>query len=378
MNGLTTRTTLARLCALSTMFALWPTAAGAQTTLDTGKAALVVDTPDHSESAKREAAVAPPKTNKGNQALAVSAWNSGDYVGAERAFRAWLASESSGSEGQILALNGLGHLLREEGRSAEARQMFMEVTTAPNVESYQKLSGLMGLADVDMDTGALQASIGEWNTALELARRQSDVRWESAILRELGRTWVKSGSAARAEPLLRRSLSLAESSEPDKPLEIAASLDALAEYYRAVDKLALAEDTWLRALKIERAQLGDEHPVTALSMGWLAGVYLRAGQIRSGVPVRRARGGRNEPERFGDVSPPAAVALANLAWFEQHASKLDSRCKSFAGTAINTMLQFPELRTQTKAVMQSYEGILKTLHRDHEAKALDVQIRAFR
>ena len=174
--------------------------------------------------------------------------DSGDYQAAERVLREWLGSEPVGSVSRLMVQNTLADLLREEGREAEARRLFSQIVDAPGVPPPLRLSALIGLADADLLRGDWKASVEEGNMALEIARGEGDEQSEGIVLRGLGRAWLKAGSAARAEPLLRRSLSKLENDAAAPPLQVSESLGALAEYYRAGNKLALAEDAWSRAL----------------------------------------------------------------------------------------------------------------------------------
>ena len=186
--------------------------------------------------------------------------------------------------------NALADLLREEGRRTEARQLFSQIVDAPSVTPQLRLSALIGLADIDLHLGEWKTSVDEGNTALEIARGEGDTQSEAIILRGLGRAWLKAGSAARAEPLLRRSLSKLESDPAGPPLQVSESLGALAEYYRAGNKLALAEDAWSRALTIKRTLFGEAHPQVAYLMEELCGSFIRREANRASPAIMpRAR-----------------------------------------------------------------------------------------
>ena len=302
--------------------------------------------------------------------------NSGDYVAAERVVREWLAKEPAGTDAYTIAQDNLADLLREEGRSVEARRLFTLIVNTPNVKAQVRLNALIGLADVDLHQGDVKTSIDEWNTALDLARRRQDTDSEAIILRGLGSAWLHSGSAARAEPLLRRSLKMAESSPAAAPLELASSLSAMAEYYREANKLALAEDAWSRALAIDRATFGENHPQVALLMEMLADAYSARGE--TGLARDNAtRAADMMRQWFGDESPATATALANLALVEERAHTFGPAATHYE-SAIRILRRSPDLLPALKVVMQRYAGVLKALHRDHEAKALDSEVLSFR
>lgn len=333
-------------------------------------AGIFAQQPSHDDAAR-------PESFATRQARLVSSYHrSGDYHAAEASLRDWLAAEPAASPMHLTVQNNLAHLLREEGRNTEARQLFAQTIDSPGVTPDQRLSALIGLADIDEQRGTSKASIDEWNSAVELAHNSGDTTSEADALRGLGHTWLCAGSPARAEPLLRRSLRMVENDTTASPLQVAASLGAMAEYYHTENKLALAEDAWSRALAIERKVLGDAHPQVALLMEMLAGVYSERGEKELARDYAE-RAVDSMRQWFGDASPAAGASLANLAMVEQRAHTLDNAAHHYQ-TAIGILRGFPELAPTLKVVLQRYAGVLKAMHRDREAKALDSEVKAFR
>ncbi len=302
--------------------------------------------------------------------------DSGNYPAAERALRELLTQQPTGSVPRTTVQDALADLLREEGRNAEARQLFNQIVDAPGATSRQRLSALTGLADVDQQQANWKTSIDEWNAALETARREGDAREEAVILRGLGRTWLNAGSTARAEPLLRRSLRMVESDREAGPLDVATSLVAMGEYYSAGNKLALAEDAFDRALAMERAVLGDNHPQVALVTGLEAEVYSRRGESDLACDYAR-RSADLMRQWFGDGATATATAMASLALVEQRAHTLGAAAGHYE-SALRILRRSPELHATMQIVMRRYAGVLKAMHRDREAKALDTEVKAFR
>jgi hypothetical protein len=302
--------------------------------------------------------------------------DSGDYWAAERVLREWLGSEPVGSVSRPMVQNTLADLLREEGRPAEARQLFSQIVDAPGAPPQLRLNALIGLADVDLLRGDWKTSVDEGNTALEIARGAADTESEAIVLRGLGRAWLKGGSAARAAPLLRQSLSKLENDAAAPPLQVAESLGALAEYYRAANKLALAEDAWSRALTMKRALFGETHPQVASLLERLADVYSARGESSLACDYA-TRAADIMRQWFGEGSPASAAALANLALAEQRAHALGAAANHYQA-AVRALRRSPELLPMLKIVMQRYAGLLKAMHRDREAKAIDTEIKAFR
>jgi len=301
--------------------------------------------------------------------------NAGDYQAAECALREWLASETAGTRTYTMIQDALGDLLREEGRNAEARELFNEVLRSPAATAEYRITALLGLADVDLHLGDFRTSIEEWNSALDLARTEQYAVLQADALRGLGASWLQSGSPARAEPLLRRSVKMLED-DNSAPLELAASLSALANLYQAEHKPSLAEAEWSRALEIDRKVLGDNHPQTAFLMEMLGEVYSERGESSLAIDYS-SRAADAMRQWFGESSPVTASALANLAQVEERAHTLSAAAKHYEA-AVRVLRHYEGVGPRLKKLIQQYADLLKSMHRDQEAKALDNEAKAFR
>jgi tetratricopeptide (TPR) repeat protein len=303
----------------------------------------------------------------------------GDYPGAERVLREAVLSSECDPELRATIQNNLADLFREEGRNTEAQPIFLAVLGERAASSRQKIAALIGLADIDRQTEKQEASIDRWNQVLEICRREKDEKTEAIALRGLATTWLQSGSLARAEPLLRRSLRIMENN-PDTPPELlASSVATMGELYRAENKLALAENEWLRALQINRKALGETHPQVAWLMEMLADVYSARGDF--GLAREYAtKAFQIMLGSFGENSMPVAAALTNRALVEERANNPEAAANDYA-RALDIARGHPESRFLRTALVQRYAMLLKAMHRSREAKALvsqsDIQSQSF-
>lgn len=293
---------------------------------------------------------------------------SGDYKGAERVLREMADSPTPDDESRAFIRNNLADLLREEGRMEEARQLFIQTIDAPGVTERLRAGALIGLADIDRQQADWESSIHRWNEVLEVSRREHDDAMETIALRGLGSTWLRSGNASRAEPLLRRALNLIES-DPDMPPEEAAGAhSALAELYRSENKLALARNEWTRALEIDRPLLGETHPQVAILMEMLSDVYSALGEFNTALDYA-SKASASMTCSFGEDSMPVATALTNQAGVEQRANDLDAAARHY-DRAIHIARLYPEHRPLQMTMMERYAALLKVMHRTREARAL--------
>jgi tetratricopeptide (TPR) repeat protein len=298
--------------------------------------------------------------------------DAGDYAHAEALMREALATKTHDLGTADMIRNALGDLLREQGRFSEAELLLSETLHREGIGWRERVNALTGLADIDRQTRDWKASGEKWNEALTIARARNDRTTEAIATRGLASMWVSAGNLARAEPLFRRALSILDGNPEARPDQTASLLSGLADVYRAQNKLALAEDAWSRALKLDRAAFGDLHPQVAFLSEMLADVYSARGE-RELAHDYATRAVETMKCLFGENTLPTAVALANRATVEQRGSELDAA----AGDLEHALLIAREERREErgnalieKVMTERYAGLLKSMHRNREARAL--------
>jgi tetratricopeptide (TPR) repeat protein len=93
------------------------------------------------------------------------------------------------------------------------------------------------------------------------------------------------GQYADAEPLYKRSLAIREKALGSDHLDVAQSLNNLAELYQAQGRYADAELLHKRALAIREKALGPDHPDVAVSLNNLAELYQAQGRYADALPI---------------------------------------------------------------------------------------------
>jgi tetratricopeptide (TPR) repeat protein len=293
--------------------------------------------------------------------------DTGDYGRAERFLHEALLSLKDSKRGHRPELtdmirNNLADLLREEGRSDEARELFMESLQSEDILWEQRVNALTGLADIDRHLGDWNASAKRWNEVLEIAGEHQDKGIEGLASLGLASMWLDAGNPGRAEPLFRRAVAIAENSSAPRPVQLATALSGLASLYRAQNKLALAEDAWLKALQIERTTLGEHHPQVAWLMEMLAEVYSARGE-RDLARDYATQAVDGNLETFGDHTLPTAVALSNRGVVEQRAGEFDAAERDFA-RAVSIAREHPGNDLVEKGMIERYAALLKAMHRN--------------
>ncbi len=306
--------------------------------------------------------------------------DTGDYAHAETLLREALAAKTGDLNTADMIRNALGDLLREQGRFSEAAALLSETLHRDGVAWQQRVNALTGLADIDRQTRDWKASEEKWNKALAISHAQNDRTTEAIATRGLASMWVSAGNLARAEPLFRRALSILDSNPEARPDQAASVLSGLADVYRAQNKLALAEDAWSRALQIDRTAFGDLHPQVAFLTEMLADVYSARGE-REMAHDYATRAVEAMKSLFGENTLPTAVALANRATVEQRLSEPAAAAGDFEHALLIAREQRREERGNDlleKTLTERYADLLKSMHRNREAKALNSNALGFR
>jgi CHAT domain-containing protein/Tfp pilus assembly protein PilF len=128
----------------------------------------------------------------------------------------------------------------------------------------------------------------------------------------LARLYKSTGQYGQAEPLLNRSLAIRESRLGKDHLDVAQSLSELSSLCKDVGRYTQAEPLCRRSLAIREARLGKSHPDVALSLSDLANLLHDMGQYAKAESLFQRSLEIYEAKR-GKSHPDVATALNNLA-----------------------------------------------------------------
>jgi tetratricopeptide (TPR) repeat protein len=119
-----------------------------------------------------------------------------------------------------------------------------------------------------------------------------------------------------AEPLMQRALKIDEASLGKDHPHVATALNNLAQLYQATNRLKKAESLMQRALKIDEASLEKDHPDVARDLNNLAQLYQATNRLKEAEPlIQRAL--KIDEASLGKDHPDVATDLNNLAWLYQ-------------------------------------------------------------
>jgi tetratricopeptide (TPR) repeat protein len=216
--------------------------------------------------------------------------------------------------------------------------------------------------------GAWQSSANKWNAAITEARNQGDELDEAVALRGLGSTWLDAGIPARAEPLLRRALSLLKANPSAPGEQTASALLRLGDLYLGENKLRLAEEAYTESLKLNRLVLGEDHPQTGRLLEDLAMVYSLRGDIAMARDLA-AQSADLMSRAMGAGSLPVASSLSTQAFVETQAKDLGA-ASEFYRRALEIARLYPGTQRMELMLIERYSAVMQAMHRGREADAL--------
>ncbi|HET9226127.1 MAG TPA: tetratricopeptide repeat protein, partial [Thermoanaerobaculia bacterium] len=141
------------------------------------------------------------------------------------------------------------------------------------------------------------------------------------LMSQLALFLKRRGLYAEAEPLQRRALAIDEASFGSQHPEVAIDLNNLAQVLQDTNRLSEAEPLMRRALAIDEASFGSEHSTVAIRLSNLAGLLHATNRHAEAEPLMRRALAIDEAS-FGSEHPRVAIRLNNLAQLLQATNRL--------------------------------------------------------
>jgi tetratricopeptide (TPR) repeat protein len=194
---------------------------------------------------------------------------------------------------------------------------------------------------------------------------------------QLGVQMERHGMRERAETLYRRAIALDEASlGPDHPF-VAINLQNLADLDFDRKRFAEAESLYRRAIAIREKSLGPEHPELAITLNNLGALYRVQGRYAEAEPLyRRALAIREKA--FGPDHFAVFTSLNNLAVL-YHVQGRYEAAETYYRRALATAEKAvrPDDPNLVRT-LESYENLLRRMKRDAEADAIRKRADALR
>ncbi|HEV7505734.1 MAG TPA: tetratricopeptide repeat protein [Thermoanaerobaculia bacterium] len=132
------------------------------------------------------------------------------------------------------------------------------------------------------------------------------------LMNQLGSLLHAKSLFPEAEPLMRRVVTIVESSLGEDHPNVATTLNNLAQLLKATNRLSEAEPLMRRALAIDEKNFGAEHPDIALDLNNLAALLQATNCFREAEQLMR-RALEIDEKSFGTEHTKVAIRLNNLA-----------------------------------------------------------------
>jgi tetratricopeptide (TPR) repeat protein len=223
-----------------------------------------------------------------------------DYVAGEKAYREAIRIESThlndrqNQEKLANSLYGLGTLLAQEGRHADAEESLREALERQKAlygETHPAVARtLKDLARAVDDGGNLNAAIPLMERAVAMQRvlRGPEPHPDLAeVLNDMGLLLYEKGDSNGAEKFYRESLAMNRKLLGDKHPEIANGLENVAQTVQDRGDLAGAEKLYRQSLEMRRELLGPDHPEVGRTLANLASLQSDRGETREALANMR-------------------------------------------------------------------------------------------
>jgi tetratricopeptide (TPR) repeat protein len=256
-------------------------------------------------------------------------------LGAER-YPAFQESEGNAFRQPLELLLGLRLFQPGEAVDAEGHLLIARM--------HRLVQDLMRQKTASEDLAAVQqavdALIKERDAVLEKTTDWVKARWElepitalatlwdernhpgaAWLMSQMGERWHALAEWSQAEPLVRRALTINESSFGSDHPNVATALNNLAGLLQATNRLAEAEPMYRHALEIDERSYGPDHPSVARDLNNLAQLLQATNRLAEAEPSMR-RALEIDENSYGQEHPYVAKDLHNLANLLQATNRL--------------------------------------------------------
>ena len=235
-----------------------------------------------------------------------------DYLSEiEAMIAAWEMHRSGELEefAQRLAEMGKGLTLRT---FSETRLAFLRDTVDSVSESERRIELRLRIAAVLMDLARWDESEKQQRHALAEAEAHSHSTLVALASNELATLLHRTNRLEEAEPLMRRALAIDGAVFGKQHPVLATRLNNLAQLLKSTNRIEDAEPLMRRALAIDEAAFGRQHPNVAIRLNNLACLLQDTNRIGEAEPLFR-RALKIDVAAFGEHHPNVAINLNNLA-----------------------------------------------------------------
>ena len=292
-----------------------------------------------------------------------------DYLSeVEEMIECWEMHRSGDLEEFAHRLAEMGHGLTLRTFS-ETRLAFLRDTLESVDDSEERIEQRLRIAKVLMDLARWEECEEQQRHALEEATALGDAKLVAAVSNDLAQLLQCTNRLGEAEPLMRRALEIDKAVLGEQHPTVATDLNNLATLLLDTNHIEEAEPLMRRALEIDKAALGEQHSTVATDLNNLAQLLKDTNRIEEAEPLmwRALEIGK---AALGEQHPTVAIRLNNLAMLLQathrseEAEPLMRRALEIDKAALGE--QHPTVATR----LNNLAMLLQATHRSEEAEPL--------
>ena len=225
-------------------------------------------------------------------------------------------------------LEEFAHRLSEMGDGltlrtfSETKLAFLRDTleSVGNVE--ERIAQRLRIAAVLKDLARWKESEDQQRHALSEATELANAKLAAKASSDLAQLLLDTNRITEAEPLMRRALEIDAAAFGEQHPTVATDLDNLATLLEATNRLGEAEPLRRRALAIDVAAFGEQHPRVATDLCNLATLLLDTSRIKEAEPLMR-RALEIDVAAFGEQHATVAIDFYNLATLLQDTNRIE-------------------------------------------------------
>jgi tetratricopeptide (TPR) repeat protein len=199
----------------------------------------------------------------------------------------------------------------------------------------------------------------------------------AATLNSLAQGYRSQRKYAEAKELIKRALAMQERLLGSDHVDVASSLNRLALCYRALGKRAKAKPLFERALRLREKGLPPNDPRIATSLNNLALAYCAEGSYRLAVPLLE-RALAIKDKVFGPHHPRVATCLHNLAQLYRMLEKREQAQPLYTRALEIFEKNLGKNHVKVATVVENYALLLTEMQRHEEAAKLAARAQTIR
>ena len=235
-----------------------------------------------------------------------------DYLSeVEEMIELWTTHRSGDFEEFARRLTEIGEGLTLRTFS-KTKLSFLQDTLKSIGDREERIMQRLRIARVLHDIARWKESEEQVRSALAEATALANSELASLASNNLAMLLRDTNRVEEAEPLLRRALEIDEAALGGQHPTVAIRLNNLAILLRDTNRIEEAEPLLRQALEIDKAALGDQHPTVAMYLSNLGMLLRDTNRVEEAEPLLR-RALEIDEATYGDEHPNVAIDLNNLA-----------------------------------------------------------------